>query len=179
MRVNAEARFIEVIVGSCAQAMRTRVDSHRERAGASAWRVTRSSGMMQTHGCETSVARWVATPGDEGQTMAKEKAGREDPFQSTEKVMQTFRMTRELVAFLKTEASAKGLDLTAYVNRMLEGLRTWFGLPDAASHLLEADREALKMGRYEYILHVLFQRSLELREKGAGFDAPGAEKKKR
>jgi hypothetical protein len=76
-------------------------------------------------------------------------------------------------------ASAKGLDLTAYVNRMLEGVRTWFGLPDAASHLLEADRETLNMGRYEYILHVLFQRSLELREKGPGFDAPGAEKKKR
>jgi hypothetical protein len=111
--------------------------------------------------------------------MAKEKAGREDPFQSTEKVMQTFRMTRELVAFLKNEASAKGLDLTAYVNRMLEGVRTWFALPDAASHLLEADRAALNMGRYEYILHVLFQRSLELREKGPGFDAPGAEKKKR
>ncbi len=112
--------------------------------------------------------------------MAKEKAAREEsPFQSTEKVMQTFRMTRELVTFLKGEAAAKGLDLTAYVNRMLEGVRTWFGLPDAASHLLEADREALKMGRYEYILHVLFQRSLELREKGAGFDAPGAERKKR
>ena len=113
--------------------------------------------------------------------MAREKAAREEsPFQSTEKVMQTFRMTRELTTFLKGEAAAKGLDLTAYVNRMLEGLRTWFGLPDAASHLLEADREALKMGRYEYILHVLFQRSLELREKGAGFDAPGGgERKKR
>src|SRR5574340_261304 len=113
--------------------------------------------------------------------MAKEKAAREEsPFQSTEKIMQTFRMTRELVTFLKGEAAAKGLDLTAYVNRMLEGLRTWFGLPDAACHLLEADREALKMGRYEYILHVLFQRSLELREKGPGFDAPGAgERKKR
>ena len=113
--------------------------------------------------------------------MAREKTPREEsPFQSTEKIMQTFRMTRELVTFLKGEAASKGLDLTAYVNRMLEGLRTWFGLPDAASHLLEADREALKMGRYEYILHVLFQRSLELREKGPGFDAPGAgERKKR
>jgi hypothetical protein len=93
--------------------------------------------------------------------------------------MQTFRMTRELVTFLKGEAAAKGLDLTAYVNRMLEGVRTWFGLPDAATHLLEADREALKMGRYEYILHVLFQRSLELREKGAGYDAPGATDRKK
>ena len=112
--------------------------------------------------------------------MAREKASREEsPFQSTEKVMQTFRMTRELIAFLKGEAAAKGLDLTAYVNRMLEGVRTWFGLPEVVSHLLESDREALKMGRYEYILHVLFQRSLELREKGPGFDAPGAERKKK
>src|SRR5512143_59627 len=115
-----------------------------------------------------------------GRTMAREKMPREEsPYQSTEKVMQTFRMARELVTFLKSEAASKGLDLTAYVNRMLEGLRTWFGLPDAASHLLEADREALKMGRFEYILHVLFQRSLELREKGPGFDAPGADRKKR
>jgi hypothetical protein len=112
--------------------------------------------------------------------MARAKVSREEAaFQSTEKVMQTFRMTRELVTFLKGEAASKGLDLTAYVNRMLEGLRTWFGLPDAASHLLEADREALKMGRYEYILHVLFQRGLELREKGPGFDAPSADRKKR
>jgi hypothetical protein len=83
------------------------------------------------------------------------------------------------VTFRKGEAAAKVLDLTAYVNRMLEGLRTWFGLPDAASHLIEADRETLKMGSYAYILHVLFQRSLELREKGPGFDAPGADRKKR
>ena len=112
--------------------------------------------------------------------MARERVSREEAaFQSTERIMQTFRMTRELIIFLKAEAASKGLDLTAYVNRMLEGLRTWFGLPDAASHLLEADRQALKMGRYEYILHVLYQRSQELREKGSGFDAPGAEGEKK
>ena len=102
-----------------------------------------------------------------------------DPFTSSERIMQTFRMTRELVTFLKGEAAAKGLDLTAHVNRMLEGVRTWFGLPHAATALLNADREALGMDRYEYLLHVLFQRSLELREKGAGFDAPMAATKKR
>jgi hypothetical protein len=103
-----------------------------------------------------------------------------DPFSSTEKLMQTFRMPRELVAFLRREADHAGRDLTAFVNRHLDGLRTWFGLPEAASRLLEADREALKMGRYEYLLHLLFQRSLELRDKGPGFDAPGAtERKKR
>lgn len=97
-----------------------------------------------------------------------------DPFSTTEKLVQTFRMPRELVTFLKGEASARGADLTAHVNRHLDGVRTWFGLPAAATSLLEADREALKLGRYEYLLHLLFQRSLELREKGPGFDAPNA-----
>jgi len=102
-----------------------------------------------------------------------------DPFAVTEKLMQTFRMPRELVTFLRSEADAGGRDLTAYVNRHLDGLRTWFGLPAAASTLLEADRLALKMERYEYILHLLFQRSLELREQGPGFDAPGGQRKRR
>jgi len=86
--------------------------------------------------------------------------------------MQTFRMTRELVTFLRGDADARGLDLTAYVNKMLDGIRTWFGLPHAAAVLLETDREALGLHRYEYLLHVLFQRSLELRDKGPGFDGP-------
>ena len=97
----------------------------------------------------------------------------------TEKLMQTFRLPRELVTFLKAEAARKDMDLTAYVSRHLEGLRTWFGLPAAATALLEEDRMALRMGRYEYVLHLLFQRTLELREKGAGFDAPGGGKRKR
>ncbi len=102
-----------------------------------------------------------------------------NPFTTTEKLMQTFRMPRELVSFLRTEAAEGGRDLTAHVNRMLDGLRTWFGLPEAATALLEADRQALRMRRYEYLLHLLFQRSLELREKGPGFDAPGAPEHKR
>ena len=102
-----------------------------------------------------------------------------DPFSSTEKLMQTFRMPRELVTFLRGEADASGRDLTAFVNRHLDGLRTWFGLPEAASQLLEKDRQALKMHRYEYLLHIAFQRSLELREKGPGFDGPGVDRKRR
>ncbi len=100
-------------------------------------------------------------------------------FTTTEKVMQTFRMTRELVTFLKAEANRGGRDLTGHVVRWLEGMRTWFGLPEAATAPLEADREALGMERYEYLLHVLFQRSLQLREKGPGFDAPASAVRKR
>jgi hypothetical protein len=109
----------------------------------------------------------------------KSKTTEADPFSSTEKLMQTFRMPRELVKFLRGEADQEGSDLTGFVNHHFEGLRTWFGLPGAASVLLEADRAALKMRRYEYLLHLLFQRSMELREKGPGFDLPSAERKKK
>ena len=95
-----------------------------------------------------------------------------DPYTGTEKVVQTFRMSRELVEFLKAEAAARGVDLTAQVVRHLEGVRTWFGLPGAAATLLQADREALGLGRYEYLLHLLFQRALALRDEEPGFDAP-------
>ena len=98
----------------------------------------------------------------------------ESVFTTTEKLMQTFRMPRQLVGFLKLEADSGGRDLTAHVVRHLDGLRTWFGLPQAATAMLEADREALGLDRYEYLLHLLFQRSLQLLEKGPGFDTPVA-----
>jgi hypothetical protein len=93
--------------------------------------------------------------------------------------MQTFRMPRELVTFLKAEAARGGRDLTPHVNRNLDGLRTWFGLPEAASRLQEADRDAMKLERYEHLLHLLFSRSLELMEKGPGFEAGGAQTRKK
>jgi hypothetical protein len=94
--------------------------------------------------------------------------------------MQTFRIPLPIVTFLKDEASRGGRDLTGHVVRYLEGLRTWFALPRAATDLLEADREALGLDRYEYLLHLLFQRSLALLEKGPGFDTPvvGARKRR-
>ncbi len=98
---------------------------------------------------------------------------------TSEKLMQTFRMPRELVTFLKVEASRRGSDLTGHVLLLLDGVRTWFGLPAAATTLLEADREAMGMERHEYLLHLLFQRSLELREKDPAFDAPGGGKGRR
>ncbi|MEI6225928.1 MAG: hypothetical protein WCS72_14315 [Deltaproteobacteria bacterium] len=92
--------------------------------------------------------------------------------QGSDKVMQTFRMPRGLVGFLKAEATRGERDLTGHVLRILDGVRNYFGLPEAASALLESDRKALGMERYEYLLHVLYQRGMQLREKGPGFDAP-------
>jgi len=104
-----------------------------------------------------------------------DKPNREEPATPgtrNDKQMQTFRMPRPLVAFLKSEAGQGQRDLTGHVVRWLEGIRSSFGLPGAASALLDEDRALLGLERYEYLLHVLYQRSLQLREKGAGFDAP-------
>jgi hypothetical protein len=97
----------------------------------------------------------------------------------SDRLMQTFRMPRELVTFLKAEAARGNRDLTGHVVRWLDGIRTYFGLPEAATALLETDRKLLGMERFEYLLHMLYQRSLELREKGGGFDAPRVEPPKR
>jgi hypothetical protein len=99
--------------------------------------------------------------------------------QGGDKVMQTFRMPRALVLFLRSEAARGGRDLTGHVLRFLEGARSYFGLPEAATALLESDRKALGMERYEYFLHVLYQRGMQLREKGPGFDAPRPSEPKR
>jgi hypothetical protein len=90
----------------------------------------------------------------------------------SDRLMQTFRMPRDLVQHLKAEAARSRRDLTGHVIRWLEGVRTYFGLPEAAVSLLERDRERLGMERYEYLLHALYARSLALRENGVGFDGP-------
>jgi hypothetical protein len=107
---------------------------------------------------------------------SREKVASIEPIEGRkDKQMQTFRMPRLLVAFLKAEAMRSRRDLTGHVVRWLEGVRNHFGLPEAATALLEADRKSLGMERYEYMLHALYHRSLELREKGIGFDAPSSD----
>jgi hypothetical protein len=97
-----------------------------------------------------------------------------------EKVMLTFRMPLELAAFVKVEALKGGRDVTAHVNRWLEGFRSYFGLPSAAQAVLEADRKALGLDRFEYLLHLCYQRLQELRDKPPGFDgAPQVERRRR
>lgn len=95
---------------------------------------------------------------------------------TTEKLMQTFRMPRDLVTFLKGEAQRRGIDLTAYVTRVLDGLRSHYGLPAPAARMLDEDREALGVDRVDYLLHLLYERSIAVREKGPGFDAKRAKR---
>lgn len=104
--------------------------------------------------------------------MKDRKKTQPGPFDSTEKLMQTFRMSRDLVGFLRGEADRNGLDLTAYVTRVLNGLRTYQGLPGPAARLLDQDREALRCDYVDYLHHLLYERSVAVREKGPGFDDP-------
>jgi len=80
---------------------------------------------------------------------------------------------------LRAEANRKGLDLTALVLKLTSGYLTDFGLPQAATTLLDEDRAALGMDRDVYLLHLLFQRSLAVRDEGPGFDVPKGTKKGR
>lgn len=91
---------------------------------------------------------------------------------SGNKIVRTFRMPVDLVHTLGREATQRGLDLTALVLRILHGYLTYFALPEAAIAQLEADREALKMDRNQYLSHLLYHRCMAIREHGVGFDDP-------
>jgi hypothetical protein len=58
------------------------------------------------------------------------------------------------------------------ITRVLEGLRNFYGFPLPAAHILEEDRKALGVDRADYLHHLLYGRSIAVREKGSGFDAP-------
>ena len=96
---------------------------------------------------------------------------------STEKIMQTYRMPRELVDYMKKQAQDRGLDLTAFVNRVLDGYRTYYGLPLAVSEMLESDREALGMEKLDYFLHVFYRRGEAIQANKPGFDNPAMKRR--
>ena len=98
---------------------------------------------------------------------------------TSEKVMQTFRMPLDVVYAFKAEASARGLDATAHVVKVMDGYHRYYGLPRAVAETLEEDRRKLGMDRYEYFQHVLYRRSEAVQEQGPGFDQPGSGKGRR
>jgi hypothetical protein len=102
---------------------------------------------------------------------------------SAEKTIISIRMPIEILSFVEAEARAragrlglKGEDLesavniTATINRSLEALRSWFGLPAIVAELVEKDRDALGLGRLEYLQYLVFRRYEALVKQGPGFD---------
>ena len=102
---------------------------------------------------------------------------------SAEKTIISIRMPIEVLNFIEGEsrvrAAALGLkgeelenavNITAQINRMLESLRSWFGLPAVVAEAIEKDRAALGLGRLEYLQHLVFRRYEALVKHGAAFD---------
>jgi hypothetical protein len=102
---------------------------------------------------------------------------------SAEKTIISIRMPLEVLSFVEGESrlraaglGLKGADLegainiTAQINRMLEALRSWFGLPAMVADAVERDRAALGLGRLEYLQHLVFRRYEALVKNGPGFD---------
>lgn len=73
------------------------------------------------------------------------------------------------------------VNITATINRTLEAFRSWFGLPGIVAGLVEKDREALGLGRLEYLQYLVFRRYEALVKQGPAFDretAPGEKSRK-
>ncbi len=110
---------------------------------------------------------------------------------SAEKSIISIRMPIEVLNFVEGESRAraaglglKGADLesainiTAQINRMLEGLRSWFGLPAIVAEAAEKDRSALGLGRLEYLQYLVFRRYEAIVKNGPGFDREGPQAEK-
>jgi hypothetical protein len=110
---------------------------------------------------------------------------------SAEKSIISIRMPVEVLKFVEGESRARaaalglqGADLegainvTAQINRMLDALRNWFGLPAIVVEAIETDRAALGLGRLEYLQHLVFRRYEATVKSGPGFDREGPQPEK-
>jgi hypothetical protein len=108
-----------------------------------------------------------------------------------EKAVLSVRMPMELATFIQEEARARALaagvaeteipepgdralNLSRMVNTILDAFRTYFSLPVVLVERLEADRKALKLGRLDYLQHIVYMRSELIVKNGPGFDKSGA-----
>ncbi len=115
----------------------------------------------------------------------------ETTLRTGEKAVLSVRMPMELVTFIQDEARARALaagvaekelpepgeralNLSRMVNTILDAFRTYFNLPMVLVERLEADRKALKLGRLEYLQHIVYMRSEAVAKNGPGFDKSGA-----
>lgn len=107
---------------------------------------------------------------------------------SPEKSIISIRMPVEVLRFVEDESRTRGaalglkggdlenaINVTAQINRTLEALRSWFGLPAILAEAIEKDRAALGLGRLEYLQYLVFRRYEATVKSGPGFDRDGVE----
>ncbi len=122
--------------------------------------------------------------------MAKRDQARAKPLEpsrgvaaSAEKSIISVRMPVEVLRFVEDESRTRGaalglkgpdlenaINITAQINRTLEALRSWFGLPAIVAEAVEKDRAALGLGRLEYLQYLVFRRYEATVKNGPGFD---------
>lgn len=88
------------------------------------------------------------------------------------RVRKAWRLPLLLVQFLRSEARSYELDLTHLVIRVFSALRTHYDVGGPQAALLERDRRALRMQRWEYLAHGLYSRVQLITDRGAGSDGP-------
>jgi hypothetical protein len=98
---------------------------------------------------------------------------------TTEKTIVTFRMPADLGDWCKAQADARGISFNEFAVSVLADLREWYGLPDQMVAALEADCNALGLGRREYLMHLLLTRYDQVKEREPGFDRRGLERERR
>jgi hypothetical protein len=95
------------------------------------------------------------------------------------KTIISFRIASPLIAWLKRTALEEGRSTNAFVAELMEDARSWYGLPYAMVEAFEADRQALKLSRRHYLMHVLLRRYEQIGQHGHGFDRPQAKDSRR
>jgi hypothetical protein len=85
---------------------------------------------------------------------------------------QAWRLPQQLVEFLKREAKEHGNDVTQFATRIFRAFGD-YDLPRSSIVALEADREALRMRRWDYYVHAFDRRARMIGQHGPGFDAAG------
>jgi hypothetical protein len=73
-----------------------------------------------------------------------------------------------------TDADLEGaINITAQINRMLEGQRSWYGLPAIVAEVAEKDCAVLGLGRLEYLQDLVSRHHEATVKNGPGFDREG------
>jgi hypothetical protein len=90
----------------------------------------------------------------------------------------TARVTQPILEWLQGLSAEQGVSLMEVMRRVFDDARTFHGLPLAITSELDADREALGLGRRDYVAHVLALRANQVRDSGPGFEAARKSKKK-
>lgn len=96
-----------------------------------------------------------------------------------EKTIVTFRMPADLARWSKEQAEGLGTSFNEFAVSVLADLKGLYGLPAQMIDVLEADREAMNLGRREYLMHLLLTRYDQVKEREPGFGRRGQDRRKR